>query len=149
MIKWEEFALFGCHYFLLVAENTGNESEIASSSDRMSNLTTPVFAAETKYSENPKSQGLRRFAAALPVRVSGLLVDGVGNFGGMGLNARVASHDIYLPVPNQAGNLPASISATNSSPSSRMCKISPYFHGRKCFLDDASCLCSFQHHRIS
>jgi tRNA wybutosine-synthesizing protein 4 len=125
-VKWEEFAIFGCHYFLLVADNAVDRPKTTSYQDRESNPAQTGVGfrrVEFKYSENKKSQGLRRFAAALPIRIPGFSGDGVGNFAGMGLNTRVTSCDLY--VPNPVGTLPGSISSSTSAPSGRMCKSSP------------------------
>jgi tRNA wybutosine-synthesizing protein 4 len=120
--EWEEFALFGCHYFLLVAENTQGLSKVKTLQSRNSSSRRNLIEAmpaHMTYSENPKVQGLRRFAAALPIRVSGHPEDGVGNFAGMGAGSRIASYDIY--ASSHAENRPKISHNSGSAPSSRMC----------------------------
>jgi len=122
--EWEEFALFGCHYFLLVADNFKHRSGALVScpgANPASQVEINPLRAKLGYSENPKSQGLRRFAAPLKIRSPGFADDGIGNYAGMGLNSRTSSCDIYVP---QLSAETSSINQTFSSgptPSSRMC----------------------------
>jgi tRNA wybutosine-synthesizing protein 4 len=115
--EWEEFALFGCHYFLLVADNSVGPPQHIQANPHRSQGTQA--RSEIRYSQNCKSQGLRRFAAALPVRISGQTDDGFGVFAGMGKNTRTASCDIYTNHPTLDGQ--ASSFIMNGGPSSRVC----------------------------
>lgn len=120
--EWEEFALFGCHYLLLVADKTQDLSPLKAleieSSSSCHNL-DGIMPADITYSESPKMQGLRRFAAAFSIRVSGDPEDGVGNFAGMGAGSRIASYDIY--ASSQAESQFKITHHSGSAPSSRMC----------------------------
>ena len=120
--EWEEFALFGCHYFLLVAENSMTSlstPKIPCSATEVRTSTPEPLQVSLKYSENPKAQGLRRFGAAFPFRDSNSTADGVGNFGGMGTTSRIATCDIFSAKQPTGSQL----SGNNSlnSPSARMC----------------------------
>ena len=125
--EWEEFALFGCHYFLLVAstaaETSGwesSEGKPSSSSNDCSNHTVvPSIAFEMEYSENPKAQGSRRFGAVMPLKSQNRTQDIVGVFGGMGLNTRLNTYDVY--TADLAGGMHSSGRAASVVPSSRMC----------------------------
>lgn len=125
--EWEDFALFGCHYFLLVADTTatpqgcdfGNEGPPCS--DNGPEIQNVVHSVELEmvYSENPKNQGCRRFGAVLPLKGSTRIQGRVGIFGGMGLNTRMNTYDVYATDP--AGALPSNSPSTSTVPSSRMC----------------------------
>ena len=120
--EWEEFALFGCHYVLLVADNMQHLSQFnavqsLSSGSRCSQ--DDSMPSDVEYLENPKSRGLRRFAAALSIRVPGCLGDGIGNFAGMGASSRMASYDVY--TSSQAEHQSKTTHQSGSAPSSRMC----------------------------
>lgn len=112
--EWEEFALFGSHYILLTADNKLGlpQTRATESSFRKSHS----LYSETLYSENPSTHGCRRFAAGLPIRSPA--GDTIGNFGGMGLNSRLASCDVYST--NETSNQLLDLFAS-SAPSSRMC----------------------------
>lgn len=117
--EWEEFALFGCHYFLLVADNTTNRSPQTRQFDQQRSVSIQNFS-RLIYSENTKLHGLRRFAAALPVRIDGKAEDGVGVFAGMGTNSRMASCDVYTKYESRE-NIHFKNIGLSSGPSSRMC----------------------------
>lgn len=120
--EWEEFALFGCHYFLLIADNIQIKAMAKSSVPqypipRQNHFES--FTSEVIYSENPKAQGLRRFAAPMPIRVPGFSEDEIGNFAGMGANNRINSYDIY--ATSQTNDQPKVRHTLSVGPSSRMC----------------------------
>jgi len=102
--EWEEFAIFGSHYFLLTAENLKTDADVehtllplrAEKGHEVSFITPQVKIA---YYENPKLQGIRRFAAPLPISELRRTVDAAANFGGMGLSTRVNSYDVYSGRP--------------------------------------------------
>ena len=123
--EWEEFALFGCHYFLLVADTSKGKSEPDINLDctQYANADSsvackPPLWMDVAYGEYPKAQGCRRFAAAIPVRGGGRSDDRVGNFGGMGLVTRLNSYDVY--ARDLLGRVPFQ-SREIAVPSSRMC----------------------------
>jgi tRNA wybutosine-synthesizing protein 4 len=114
--EWEEFALFASHYILLTADNKiGPPHRKMPSSTPSENQS---LNAEVLYSESPNTQGRRRFAASLPIRNPARSGTRVGNFGGMGLNGRLASCDIYSS--NDTRNRPFDY-FTTAAPSGRMC----------------------------
>lgn len=121
--EWEEFALFGCHYFLLVADSTALSLDTSGISAPACNLHVNVFGSQKReiravFSASPKGQGFRRFAAGLPIRGTNRTQEMVGNFAGMGLKTRMDSFDVYA----QEGSQPQSFSESLSvHPSSRMC----------------------------
>jgi len=131
--EWEEFALFGCHYFLLVAESTSRlaqasgltnapDSDIFKQSKSLVGLSGVVETTsrlEARYSEYPKNHGFRRFAAAMSTRSSGGFNGRRGVFGGMGLTTRTDSCDEYGIDQVEFQALKPQGSAV--APSSRMC----------------------------
>jgi tRNA wybutosine-synthesizing protein 4 len=88
--EWEEFALFGCHYFLLVANTPCVFSKLESRNSQSEIAATPMLMDGT-YAEYPKGNGLRRFAASFATvgRAGTQPRDMIGNFGGMGLTTRL------------------------------------------------------------
>ena len=121
--EWEEFALFGCHYFLLVADNATANSEPTYESKApgkpLMATPSPFIHLETSYSECPKSQGYRRFGAALPVRSHSRTHDRIGNFSGMGLSTRDNAYDVY--TTDELGSVPFNPDGSDTVPCSRMC----------------------------
>jgi len=118
--EWEEFALFACHYFLLIADNKTIGS--INGGLKISQVEPPgriATGAEMVYSENPKARGYRKFAAALPIRGPTSLQDDIGNFAGMGLNTRMNSCDLYSASPIE--DSPMRIRGFGVAPTSRMC----------------------------
>ena len=123
--EWEEFALFGCHYFLLVADTTsipsqtlGSKSKIQEDQSRALRGSEQETQFRFFYEEYPKAQGCNRFAAALQIRGQNRSRDAVGVFGGMGQSTRINSVDIYN---DEGTSVPLQLSVASSSPSSRMC----------------------------
>jgi tRNA wybutosine-synthesizing protein 4 len=120
--EWDEFAIFACHYFLLVAENGTPSSSSLLQSTKV--LCAPVTHLEVKtanlgFSEYQQQKGCRRFASSMPLRSLGRQTDLVGNFAGMGLNTRTDSCDAYAPL-----NISTQLfyhKTPFESPSSRMC----------------------------
>ena len=121
--EWEELALFGCHYFLLVANNAtpaGDTTYVSKVPDTtQATSSRPSIQLEMIYSESPKTQGCRRFAAALPVRCQNRTDCRIGNFAGMGLNTRNNAYDVY--TTDQIGSLPFNSHGSDVVPCSRMC----------------------------
>ncbi|KAH7397715.1 hypothetical protein BKA64DRAFT_672629 [Cadophora sp. MPI-SDFR-AT-0126] len=131
--EWEEFALFGCHYFLLVAEPTSEVTQLFSlviipepdtvqhleNILELSDVPEPAFRLEAKFSEYTKSHGLRRFAAAMSIKGNGRSRGRKGVFGGMGLTTRTDSWDEYGADHAEFSALDPQGSAV--VPSSRMC----------------------------
>lgn len=119
--EWEEFALFGSHYFLLVADNCKVSPDNLVSPRRLDHAIEKdghFVQAELLYSENPK--GRRRFAAALDIRSPAGSHDSIGNFAGMGLNTRTSSCDVYVPHLSGISTLSQSY-RSGQTPSARMC----------------------------
>jgi len=121
--EWEEFAIFGSHYFLLTAENLKSVSEVESAAPRTSvesqnGASFLPLHVKNFYSENPKTQGIRRFAGPLPISELRRTVDAAANFGGMGLNTRVNSYDVYS---GSSEFLETDRLKSDSWPSVRMC----------------------------
>lgn len=130
--EWEEFALFGSHYSLVIASNGECIDEAPSSSSELrtcheipsdglhhfqDTLKVQLSKEHCAFTEYPKSLHPRRFAAPLSLRA---LSTGhsFGNFGGLGQN-RLKSIEIY-----GAGTAKMSRSGTTLSdvrPSARMC----------------------------
>ncbi|TGO32244.1 hypothetical protein BHYA_0336g00050 [Botrytis hyacinthi] len=118
--EWEEFALFGCHYLLLVADNVSTESREAIQESSKKNLDGfKTSYTESLYSEYPKAQGQRRFAAPLSLKSEKKGQDLIGNFSGMGLNTRVSSCDVYSTDVHGFSSF--DYQGSHSWPSSRMC----------------------------
>jgi tRNA wybutosine-synthesizing protein 4 len=118
--EWEEFALFGCHYILLVADNIAGRlrRRIRDLSASSSLSESQIIRAHVIYSENKSLSGNRKFASALPIRNPKGTHDRIGNFAGMGMKSRLASYDIYST--NEILDVTFDFSGS-SSPSSRMC----------------------------
>lgn len=125
--EWEEFALFGCHYFLLVANNSATtpgyefskESQLYPDNGSSNRNAVRSVELEVAYSENPRTQGCRKFGAVLPLRGSGRTEDRAGIFGGMGLNTRMNTYDVYSR--SLLEGVLSKTPATHAVPSSRMC----------------------------
>ncbi|TVY85049.1 tRNA wybutosine-synthesizing protein [Lachnellula suecica] len=126
--EWEEFALFGCHYVLVVANNhiapgaAVGLSETKPSAAPFAAPFSPFSPMEVQFSESPKGCGCRRFAAYLPLKNTDRALASVGNFGGMGLKTRIDSYDVYTTAPGDFQDARQSEGySSQSSPSSRMC----------------------------
>jgi len=101
--EWEEFAVFGYHYFLLVAKNNKETKPSSSftpakSSEERERVAEPI-SAKAVYSESHKLNGCRRFAGCLPLRGLNTHTDVIGNFGGLGPSTRVNSYDVFSLPP--------------------------------------------------
>lgn len=121
--EWEEFALFGCHYFLLVANTRTNDdifkhehANVSAPAD-LSTYSTQISAI---YDKNPTNQGHRRFGAALFTMGEHRSMDNVGVFGGMGMSTRLNSYDLYS-YSGYKSTRPYIPALSSISPSSRMC----------------------------
>ncbi len=125
--EWEEFALFGCHYFLLVAD-TGKSlpltQALSMQNEEPVEITEPssggnYSAFNISYAEYPKTHGQRRFAAALPLKGPSRSSERVGIYAGMGHATRVNSYDVY--ASDHLDTAGSDISPSQAIPSSRMC----------------------------
>jgi len=118
--EWEELALFGSHYFLLVANQRCSSSQDPSpktvNASPQPRERNPTIQFELMYEENPRAVGCQRFGSVIPVRSHDRCSDKLGSFGGMGLMTRRNSVDIY-----GLGSLPFYPQAPPLVPSSRMC----------------------------
>ena len=124
--EWEEFALFGCHYFLLVADTISMRSGTLSPISKIGEIESKTQGSsegslpfQLSYEEYPRAQGCNRFAAAMQVNSQIRSRDGIAVFGGMGLVTRINTVDEYttgegLCVPFHPNEAPI-------VPSSRMC----------------------------
>jgi tRNA wybutosine-synthesizing protein 4 len=129
--EWEEFALFGCHYFILVADNSELRPENQTLSFRSSftDHTLPIHGplASTQemqigFSKNPTGQGCTRFGAVLPLRSSTRNKTRFGNHAGMGLKTRMNSYDVFaLSEINNNISIESELAVPLVQPSSRMC----------------------------
>ena len=102
--EWEEFALFACHYFLLVASNSSAttspyfaDPELPSKANPgiKSNQSSCFTNASTLDIPIEQNGGYRRFAAAIDMGHA------VGLHGGIGKQRRETSSDIYLSNKDQ------------------------------------------------
>lgn len=124
--EWEEFAVFGCHYFLLVADNSSVSCNSQALDKYQANVETNGVATEITslqatltFCESPKDKGLRRFGSAFAFRDSSSTTHAIGVFGGMGASSRTATCDSY--VPSTARDINIGTGEWPSSPSARMC----------------------------
>ena len=124
--EWEEFALFGCHYVLLVAEISSTQAtplisltrNVTETINRISDVEESL-RLETSYAAYPKDHGFNRFASALPIRGLAPFQETFGSFGGMGLTTRVNCIDVYGNEENLP--FPFEYLASSLTPPSRMC----------------------------
>jgi len=120
--EWEEFALFGSHYVLVVANRfipyaTKKQPETEISVK----ISISSLQMEVKFSESPKGCGYRRFAAGLPLKGDRASTR-VGNFAGLGLETRIDSCDVYAATADNLQYTPQSDSRSSQSyPSKRQC----------------------------
>ena len=93
--EWEEFVLFGCHYFLLVADQGSlmqSRAKLSSLQDRSQGSDIqPGNDTLVAHSEIIPKSNLRRFGAAFS-----LSPDTVGHHGGLGPQHRLSSMDVYV-----------------------------------------------------
>ncbi|KAG9248031.1 leucine carboxyl methyltransferas-like protein 2 [Calycina marina] len=122
--EWEEFAIFGAHYFLLTADNlkgrdSRGTSATVSYNPGLVNAQESSLGVQSSvtYCENPKSEGRRRFGAAFAISSSRRTTDAVAHFGGMGLHTRTNSMDIY----SSQGRISKQEGSYESVPQARMC----------------------------
>ncbi|KAI9713496.1 MAG: tRNA methyltransferase ppm2 [Bogoriella megaspora] len=100
--EWEELALFGGHYFLLVADTNlevgmGRTLTPASQEERTPRP-LPSHDARMLCKTYSKGQGYRRFGAAMTIQQDAALPDIIGYHGGLGQQSRLASCDIYTDI---------------------------------------------------
>lgn len=120
--EWEEFALFGAHYFLLVADTNSESAESILEETDSSTMAANVdsnLSAHVSFVQYPKAQGCRRFAAAMQLTGSNRVEDDIGIFGGMGLMSRLNNYDLYSSKSTEDISSGSPMSA--AIPSSRMC----------------------------
>ncbi|KFY13852.1 hypothetical protein V492_03016 [Pseudogymnoascus sp. VKM F-4246] len=122
--EWEEFALFGCHYTLLEASNVHlptyqpRNTAAATASTGKTDPKGVLLKGKMEYSESAKLNGIRRFGASLSVKGGNGCPDLKGNFGGMGVNNRLGSIDIFSST-SQDGSSPGP--TLRGKPESRVC----------------------------
>jgi tRNA wybutosine-synthesizing protein 4 len=124
--EWEEFALFGCHYTLLEASNVhlpthplhNTTATIVDSPGKLDSEPSQL-KGKMEYTEFAKSNGIRRFGAPLSVKGANGCSDLKANFGGMGVNNRLGSIDIFTSASQGGSSSPGPTLRTK--PESRMC----------------------------
>lgn len=123
--EWEEFALFGCHYFLLVASTKGSSLSPYFGApqldkdhrDKMASGEQEIdIKLDIEYTPYPKGKGQRRYGAAMPLK-SPNKHSRFGVFGGVGIVSRMNSYDEYTVDKLE----PIQAKLPKVSPSSRMC----------------------------
>lgn len=124
--EWEEFALFGCHYVLVVAKTSSmvnfgpvapriypcldiNDDEPRPQSEQAGIYCAPGSSVKAN----------TRFGSAIRIRGSRSAHDLVGNFGGMSLNSRTNEAKIHCEYGSD--DRPFHAAWQGSGPSSRMC----------------------------
>lgn len=124
--EWEEFALFGCHYVLLVANNglslpqtLDPISTIQEYQSVISRDSTSISQLQLSYEGYPKGRGCNRFAATMQINHPVRSQNAVGVFGGMGLVTRINTIDVYSN--NGTSSSSVNRNGTPTVPSSRMC----------------------------
>ncbi|KAL1303451.1 hypothetical protein AAFC00_006839 [Neodothiora populina] len=137
--EWEEFALFGSHYFLLVSQK-GSELTDAAESET-SGKADPISSAEA--ADGPRDEGHeqtyrslpfqskpshRRFAATLPSDRKGTIIDKVAVHGGMGTRERLNNCDTYTIDDGSTELTPPPL------PSGLMCHTITTIDGSDCLL---------------
>lgn len=122
--EWEEFALFGCHYTLLEASNvplpTPRPPYTATvAADSPGKADSKLLKGKMEYTESAKAGGIRRFGASLSVKGGNGCPDLKGNFGGMGVNNRLGSIDIFTNASQGGSSSPGP--TLRGKPETRMC----------------------------
>jgi tRNA wybutosine-synthesizing protein 4 len=117
--EWEEFALFGGHYFLLVASNTGlrksTETSVKDAATTFPNTkTSDEGSINLSHYQCPANASLtpRRFASAFTLNEDGLVVHG-----GQGQQSRLSTVDAVRREHQPLGDQPCLM----QGPSARMC----------------------------
>lgn len=119
--EWEEFALFGCHYLLLVADTDGTEPETPAPETK-SRFPSHKPEAKLHISDISKNNGIRRFAAPLSLRGPAGQPDAIGNFGGHGLNNRLDTINVFAHSSSDTSSNGLYFSTPiTEGPSARMC----------------------------
>ncbi|KAF2263362.1 LCM-domain-containing protein [Lojkania enalia] len=117
--EWEEFALFGCHYFLLVASNVESHNFHPKDSSLSANGNAESDDAVHNTRVVLASQSLAAHAALSPRRFGAAFMlqnDSVGFHGGQGPQRRLETIDVL----NRSG-LKAEVDETLSVPPARVC----------------------------
>ena len=121
--EWEEFALFGCHYVLVIASTADKPHEQennATETGRGRPQDAASSSANALYSEYPRVGGCNRFASAISIVSSSKSSSTVfGIYGGVGSTTRVSSIDVYSI--GDATALKSNVYSSAPTPSARMC----------------------------
>ncbi|KAI0859370.1 leucine carboxyl methyltransferase [Xylaria cubensis] len=112
--EWEEFALFASHYCVVIARNFSPDAG-STDSDAGSKHRPHTLTPELHFHAYSKTQGKRRFGAALQARDESGEEIFVNTFG-LGTNTRLKSLDLYSFEPLSTG-----IRTGHVGPSSRVC----------------------------
>ncbi|KAF2240086.1 LCM-domain-containing protein [Viridothelium virens] len=100
--EWEEFALFGGHYFLLVATSASKDIERSPlfPASLASHISTSLNCHDAKllYTAYPNGQHYRRFGAAMMIKREEQVPNLVGFHGGMGQKTRLTTCHIHADL---------------------------------------------------
>lgn len=107
--EWEEFALFGLHYFILVArkqlvldkDSNGLSTFSSDPCETLQHADQNGSMAGLDISELPEPHSYRRFAAVLPAPAVEQSTTHVGIHGGLGTRERLSTCDMYGSVQTQ------------------------------------------------
>ncbi|KAI1381419.1 LCM-domain-containing protein [Hypoxylon crocopeplum] len=114
--EWEEFALFACHYCVVIAKAYQENDRVAFNSSRVpGKLGIPSSCPEVHFKEYSGTRGQRRFGSAMKLR-NHIGEELLANTFGLGTNSRPRSFDLYIKESSLQ-----SIKTHHTGPSSRMC----------------------------
>lgn len=125
--EWEEFALFGSHYFLLVSEKTpALAANGPGSPDQVNEPAENGASEQSSIGDERDDSGIektygclpllskpshRRFAAIIPSEDKKTLLDKVASHGGLGTRERLLDCDTYTITDNESALTPPPIPA--------------------------------------
>ncbi|TQS38467.1 hypothetical protein Golomagni_01027 [Golovinomyces magnicellulatus] len=95
--EWEEFCLFGNHYFILVASSIDSRQGMTTALSTVPMVETSL-SSDSRWKANfsyHKPQGRRRFAAPMLVKSHDKAKDKIALFSGAGMISRLNSRDEY------------------------------------------------------
>ncbi|KAI9821907.1 MAG: tRNA methyltransferase ppm2 [Pycnora praestabilis] len=132
--EWEELALFAAHYFVLVAtKNTPPgkynqympDTDSTVKQDDTRAVPTQCLRLNDEYRQHPKARARRRFGAVVKLG-KGV----VGYHGGLGLQSRMATTDVYTTNDLEQGDF----STPPQSLQARMCHSITHLNDSECVL---------------
>lgn len=96
--EWEEFALFGCHYFMLIAKNQSQNPSANPSATDPSGLTkTSTLSYAAAFSPDPRPAKQRRHGASFRAGSHAIT-----HHGGLGSQGRLSNTDIVVDISDTA-----------------------------------------------